>query len=152
MNTNKTNEIFGHALFIVGALKIVFTILVVMQLSTNLVAISNGGTVNGEYFPIFSTMLGSAQLILAVGSVIMIIVNSRNNPEVIGGYLIGLGALLLEFITPTILAFFVVFIECSLYMKAGSEIINKNSRYKKETKKSKRKVDASEEWFYSEKK
>ena len=129
MSIKKLNEIFGYGLFIVGALKILLVILVLIQVGTNITAIFNGGSVNSEYYPTLSTTIGFAQLILAFGSIIMIILNIKKQPEVITGYLWGLGALLIEFITPSIISFYAVFVECSMYMKAGTKIRNKNEPY-----------------------
>ena len=106
----RINEFFGYALFTVGALKILLVILILLQLGTNLTAIFNGGSANSEYFPTFGTALGYAQLILAFGSIIMIFINMKKQPQVITGYLWGLGAILIEFITPSIMAFFTLWI------------------------------------------
>ena len=57
----------------------------------------------------------------------MIILNVKKQPEVISGYLLGLGGVLIQIITPSIMSIFVVFIECGMYMKAGTKIKNKNN-------------------------
>lgn len=147
MNIKKINEIFGYGLFIIGVLKILLVILVLIQLGTNITAISNGGSVNSEYYPAFSITIGFAQLILAIGSIIMIILNIKKQPEVITGYLWGLGALLIEFITPSILSFYAVFVECGMYMKAGTKIRNKNTGSDKNYRKIKQDMKNTE-WFY----
>lgn len=147
MSVKKLNEIFGYGLFIVGALKILFVILVLIQVGTNITAIFNGGSVNSEYYPAFSTIIGFAQLVLAMGSIIMIILNIKRQPEVITGYLWGLGALLIEFITPSIMSFYAVFVECSMYMKAGTKIRNKNTGSDKNYRKIKQDMKNTE-WFY----
>lgn len=149
MNLKKTNEIFGYALFTIGALKILLIILVLLKLTTNLNSIVNGENVNSDYYPTLSTTIGAAQIILAVGSIIMIIVNIKKQPEVITGYLWGLGALLIEFITPSIISFYAIFVECCMYMKAGNKIRNKNSISSIEHKTSK-KIIKNTEWFYSD--
>lgn len=147
MSVKKLNEIFGYGLFIVGALKILFVILVLIQVGTNITAIFNGGSVNSEYYPALSTIIGFAQLVLAMGSIIMIILNIKRQPEVITGYLWGLGALLIEFITPSIMSFYAVFVECSMYMKAGTKIRNKNTGSDKNYRKIKQDMKNTE-WFY----
>lgn len=147
MSVKKANEIFGYGLFIVGALKLLLLILVVLQLGSNIISIFNGGNVNSEYYPTFSTAIGIAQIILAIGSIIMIIVNIKNQPGVIIGYLWGLGAFLIQFITPSIISFYVVFIECGMYMKAGSKIRKKNIGIDKNYRKIKQDMKNTE-WFY----
>lgn len=148
MNIRKTNEMFGYGFFMVGALKILLVVLVLVRLTTNLSSIFNSGNINSEYYPSFSMAIGYAQLILAFGSIIMIIVNIRKHPQVIPGYLWGLGALLIEFIIPPIMSFFTIFAECGMYMKAGSKIRNKNLSYEKEHNTTKNTIKNTE-WFYS---
>lgn len=147
MSIKKLNEIFGYGLFIVGTLKILLVILVLIQVGTNIAAIFNGESVDSEYYSTFSTIIGFAQLILAFGSIIMIILNIKRQPEVITGYLWGLGALLIEFITPSIMSFYAVFVECGLYMKAGTKIRNKNVGSDKNYRKIKQDIKNTE-WFY----
>ena len=73
------------------------------------------------YYPTFSFILGGAQILLAIGFIIMIFVNMINQPGVIPGYLWGLGAILIELITPSSIYIFVLFAECGIYMKAGQK-------------------------------
>lgn len=133
--------------FLVGALKILLVFLVLIQFGTNIIAIFNGGNVKDEYYSTFSTAIGFAQIILAIGSIVMIIVNIKKQPEVITGYLWGLGALLIEFIVPSIIYFYIVFIECGMYMKAGIKIRNKNVGSNKNYRKIKQDIKKTE-WFY----
>ncbi len=147
MSVKKVNEIFGYGLFIVGVLKILLVVLVLLQLGSNIIAIFNGANVNSEYYPVLSRTIGYAQLILAVGSIIMIILNIKKQPEVITGYLWGLGALLIEFIVPPIMSFYAVLVECGMYMKAGAKIRNKNIGSDKNHRKIKQDIKNTE-WFY----
>ena len=149
MNVSKINKILGYLLFIVGVLKILIAILVLIQMGNNITAIFNGGSGNSEYYPTLSITIGLVQIILALSSIIMIIVNANKQPKVIIGYLYGLGALLLEFIVPSILSFYFVFVESGLYMKAGNKIINTNLGYGREYKKNKEMIKNTE-WFYSQ--
>lgn len=84
---------------------------------------------------------------LAIGSVIMIIKNSKKQPEVITGYIIGLGAVFLELIMPRMFAVFGVFIECGMFMMGGTKIKNKNSSSNVSSKNTKQMVKNTE-WFY----
>lgn len=147
MSVKKWNEIFGYGLFFVGALKVLLVILVLIQFGINITSIFNGGDINSSSYSNFSTILGFAQIILAIGSIIMIILNIKKEPEVITGYLWGLGAILLEFIVPSFLAFYFVFVECGMYMKAGTKIINKNVGQDTNSRNIKQAVKNTE-WFY----
>ena len=151
MSIRKLNEIFGYGLFVVGALKLLLAVLVILQLGTNIAAIMNGENINTDTYANFSMTVALAQIILALGSIIMIFVNSKSNPEVITGYLLGLGAIMLEFITPSFLTIFMVFVQCGMYMKAGTKITNKNLSYKSEQRTSKKMIKNTD-WFYSERK
>ena len=126
MGFKKINEVFGYGLFVVGILKILLVILVIIQVGTNIIAVFNGGNVNADYYPVLSLIIALLQIVLAIGSIIMIILNTKKQPEVILGYLLGLGALLIELITPSIISFYIVFLVCSMYMKAGTKIRDKN--------------------------
>ena len=136
----KVNSFFGHALFFIGALKIIFSLLIIVQLFININSIFNGGSYGFRYFPIFSLLIGLTQLI-----------NMTNNPKVIPGYLLGLGALLIELFTPSMLYILVLFAECGMYMKAGSKIIRENSSFEIKSTKTSIKENPSKntEWFYS---
>lgn len=147
----KVNSFFGHALFFIGALKIIFSLLIIVQLFININSIFNGGSYGFGYFPIFSLLIGLTQFIIGAGSILMILLNMTNNPKVIPGYLLGLGALLIELFTPSMLYILVLFAECGMYMKAGSKIIRENSSFEiKSTKTSiKENTNKNTEWFYS---
>ena len=151
MNIKTVNEIFGYGLFGIGALKIVFTILVFFQMITNVnIALNGGDGTDYGYYPTFSVILGGAQILLAIGSIIMILVNSTIQPKVIPGYLWGLGAILIELIIPSSLYIFVLFAECGMYMKAGQKIRSNNEIYKDEFKpKTSKKTIKNTEWFYN---
>lgn len=133
----------------VGALKLLLTVLIILQLGTNIVAIMNGEDINTYTYANFSVIIGFTEIILALGSIIMIFVNIKHNSEVITGYLFGLGAIILELITPSFLIIFLVFVQCGMYMKAGTKIINKNINYKSEHRTSKKTIKNTD-WFYSE--
>ena len=75
----------------------------------------------------------------------MIIINMKKQPGVISGYLLGIGALLLEILLPSLILFFV---ECGMYMRAGIKIRNKNTVYELENKTSQRKIKKTD-WFYA---
>lgn len=151
MNIKTVNEIFGYGLFGIGALKIVFTILVFFQMITNVnIALNGGDGTDYGYYPTFSVILGGAQILLAIGSIIMILVNFTIQPKVIPGYLWGLGAILIELIIPSSLYIFVLFAECGMYMKAGQKIRSNNEIYKDEFKpKTSKKTIKNTEWFYN---
>ena len=147
MNTKKINEIFGYGLFIVGALKILLVVLVLTQVGTNIRDILNGGSANGEYYPMLGETIGYAQIVLAIGSILMIVLTIKKQPGVIVGYLWGLGALLIEFVTPLSMAFYAVFVQGSVYMKAGMKIREKNTGKDKNYKAIKQ-SKSNTEWFY----
>jgi hypothetical protein len=127
MNIKVLNKIFGYALFALGVIKILFTILILIQVGTIITAISSGENVAPENYVVFSWIIGFAQLILAFGSIIMIFLNINKKPGVITGYLLGLVALIIEIITPSILIIFIVFVQCGMYMRARTKIIKNNS-------------------------
>lgn len=150
ISIKKVNEFFGYTLCIVGISKIVLIILVLLKVSSNLVSIFNGEYIETDSYQMISTIIGSAQLILAVSSIVMIIINIKKQPEVITGYLWGLGALSIEFITPPIMLIFVIFAECGIYIKAGCKIRDKSLGYDRKNKTTKKMVQNTE-WFYADK-
>ncbi len=149
MNVKKVNEFFGYALFTLGTLKILLVVLILARLVTNLNDIFSGGSASYEYFPTLVTILNIAETILVLGSIVMIIFNMKKQKEVIIGYLLVLGAVLIGFITPSIMSIGVIFIQSAMYMKASSKIRNKNSLYKERSNPSKKMIKNTE-WFYSE--
>ena len=149
MNTRKIDQVFGYGLLAVGVLKSIFALLVIAQIIINFTVLMNGGYINSNYYPNFSAILGLTQIIIALGSIVMIFVNIKRRTEAILGYLLGLGALAIEFIIPSFLMVFVVFAQCSLYIKAGFELINQNTNYKYE-KRTNKKMIKDTDWFYTE--
>ena len=147
MDVKKWNEIFGYGLFSVGVLKALIIFLLIIQFGTNIAAVFNGRDIDSTSYNFFSTMIGYAQIVLAIGSIIMIILNVKEQPEIITGYLWGLGAILLELIVPAFLFIYLVFVECSMYMKAGSKIIRENAGQYTNNK-SRREIIKNTEWFY----
>ena len=150
MNLKTVNDLFGYGFFGIGASKIIFTILLFMRMFTNVNVAFNGGY-GGDYgyYPIFSVIIAWIQIIVTIGAVIMIFVNMKRQLELIPGYLLGIGATLLELITPSGIAIFVLFTECGMYMKAGN-IIKKRNLESKYIHKTSKKMIKNTEWFYSE--
>lgn len=123
----KTNEIFGYGYFVIGVIKIIILALGVIQFGTNVGNIVHGGEVeNSSFYSLLSVMVGFVQIAFAIGSIIMIILNKKKQPGIILGYLMGIGAVLIEFIVPPFLLLFFVIAECGLYMRAGTLIVKKN--------------------------
>lgn len=151
MKLKKVNDFFGMSLTIVGILKIVLIVLVMIESGNAAVALVSGGSYSGFNFKSFSVLIGYAQLILAGASIVMIFVNMKKYPGVIVGYLIGLGAIALEIILPSIIFFIYAFVECGLYIKAGNTIRNKEFKiFSIEEDKSVK--TESTDWFYGDKK
>lgn len=158
MSLRAVNQFFGYGLFGVGAAKVIFAILVFMQAFTTVSNILNGGSSAGYdyyyYYLIFSRILGGAQLLLAIGSIIMILINSTQQPSVLTGYLWGLGAILIEVIASSFeyIYIFVLFSECGMYMKGGQKIISNNESYRNEFReKTNKKRVKNTEWYYGNK-
>ena len=131
MNLKKVNDFFGFSLSLVGLLKVLLIVLIFVQSGFTAAAIVTGGNSNSIDFSTFSGILGIVQLVLAGCSIVMIFVNLKSNPDVISGYIIGLAAIGLELILPSIIYFLYVFVECSLYIKAGNKIRNKKLKFSK---------------------
>ncbi len=151
MKLKKVNDFFGMSLTIVGILKIVLIILVMIESGNAATALVTGKEYSGLSFTSFSRMIGYAQLILAVASIVMIFVNLKKYPGVIVGYLIGLGALALELILPSIIFFIYAFVECGLYIKAGNTIRNKEFKLFSIEEDNTAKTESTD-WFYGDKK
>lgn len=151
MNLKKVNDIFGISLSLVGLLKVLLIVLVMVQSGSIATSMVMGGEANTINLKPFSTFIGYMQLILAAGSIVMIFVNMKKFPEVILGYVIGLCALALEFILPSIIFFVYVFVECGLYIKAGNTIRNKEFKLFGVDNDSNVKVENTD-WFFNDKK
>lgn len=151
MNLKKVNDFFGISLSLVGFLKVLLIVLIFVQSGSIAASMVTGGTANTVDFSIFSKGIGIAQLILAVCSIIMIFVNIKFSPDVVAGYLIGLAAVGLELVLPSIIYFIYVFVECGLYIKAGNKIRNKSlSFFNISTSKSNEEMKESTDWFYKD--
>ena len=151
MNLKKVNDLFGISLSLMGFFKVLLIVLVMVQSGSAATALVTGGNAPEYSFETFSTILGLAQLVLAAGSIVMIFVNIKKYPDVIVGYIIGLFALALEFILPSIIFFVYVFVECGLYIKAGNIIRNKEFKLFGIDNDSNVNVESTD-WFYNDKK
>lgn len=151
MNLKKVNDFFGMSLSLVGLLKVLLTVLIFVQSGAAATAIVTGEEANIVDITWFSRGIGGAQLILAVCSIIMIFINLTYSPDVVVGYLMGLAAVALEFILPSIIYFLYVFAECGLYIKAGNKIRNKSSNFfSTSTSKTSKEKKKNTDWFYGE--
>lgn len=151
MKLEKVNDFFGISLSLVGFLKVLLIVLIFVQSGSAATAIVIGETASVADFSTFSQLIGIAQIILAVCSVIMIFINLKVSLDVVIGYLIGLGAVGLEIILPSIIYFAYVFVECGLYIKAGNKIRNKTlSLFNISTSKSNKEIKESTDWFYND--
>ena len=153
MSLKTANGIFGYGFYAVGAFKSIYIILIFLQMFTNInIALRGGDGTDYGYYPILGLILGGVELFLAIGSVIMIFVNSTTHPSVIPGYLCALGAVLLELIlSSTFIYILVVFLECGLYVKAGQKIVNDNEKYKEEYAHKTGPKPKNPEWYYGKK-
>ena len=153
MSLKTVNGIFGYGFYAVGAFKSIFTVLIFLQMFTNInIALNGGDGTNYGYYPTLSLILGGAQFFLAIGSIVMILVNSTTHPSVIPGYLWASGAVLLELIlSSTFIYILVVFLECGLYVKAGQKIVNDNEKYKDEYAHKTGPKPKNPEWYYGKK-
>lgn len=130
-----------------GILKALLVFLVFIQFGANINAIFNGGATDFDSYNTFSMLIGFSQIIFGIASIIMIVLNIKIQPKVIIGYIYGLGALLIEFITPSFLLLYFVFAECGLYIKAGAKIRKNNDGNYISNKKIKQAVKNTD-WFY----
>lgn len=151
MDLKKVNDFFWISLSIMGILKVILILLILVQSGTAATAMVTGGEQTEFSFSSFSRILGYGQIALAVCSVVMIIANIKKHPETIMGYIIGLLALVLEVILPSIVYFIYVFIECALYIQAGNIIRNKKLKLFSIEDDSGAKVESTD-WFYNDKK
>ena len=150
----KANQIFGYSLYALGAIKIILVVLMLFTLVANIGTITQGGNVNLFYtttaFVTFTIILGFVEIGLVIGSIVMIILNIKKCPEVIIGYVMGLGAVLTEFIFSGLIG---LFIQCGLYMKGGSKIVKINSNYSYNNgngpKTTKKQIEDTN-WFYED--
>ena len=154
MNLKTVNRIFGYGHFGMGAIKIIYTIFLLSQMVTNVNIALNGGEWSYGFFPIITEVINLAQILLTIGSVIMIFVNTIQQPKVIIGYVWGLGAMFLSFIIPSwpwlIIGTF--FIQCGMLMKAGTEIMSNSDTYKNEFRpKTSKKTIKNIECYYGKK-
>lgn len=147
MGIKEWNRIFGYGHFIVGASKIILIFL----LAPKILSILNGENVDISSDNFFATLIGFIQIILIIGSIVMIILNMKRQPKIITGYLLGIGAALIEFILPSFILIFFIIAECGIYMKAGNKIISVNEGIDDKTSKDKKQIMKDTEWFYGNK-
>lgn len=150
MNLKRTNEIFAYSFLTIGITRVLLLILILLQLVSNLSQIASGETIDYNYYQSFSGTIAVVQLILGISSIFMIIIHLKKRLEISLGYFYGLIAFLIAIFGPSLISFFSIFAEASMYIKAGSQIIKTNFTYN-DNKKNKKLIKDTD-WFYSEKK
>lgn len=135
------NNFLGWGLFFTGAAKLIYVVVVYMKMMTLISSMFSGNVTDINYYPMISGIIALAQLLFAILSIVMIFVNINKCSGVIKGYLVGLGALAMEFILPSFILFYLAVVECSLYMKAGSIIRKENENMALNSK--------DMDWFYN---
>ena len=154
MNLKTVNRIFGYGLFGVGAVKIIYTIFLLSQIATNVNSAFNGGEWNYGFFSLIIEVINLVQVLLMIGSAIMIFVNIKEQPKVIKGYAWGLGSMLVTYIIPSWpwLIIGTLILQCGMLMKAGTEIMSTSDTYKNEFKpKMSNKTIKNTEWYLGKK-
>lgn len=154
MNLKTVNRIFGYGLFGVGAVKIIYTIFLLSQIATNVNSAFNGGEWNYGFFSLIIKVISLVQVLLMIGSAIMIFVNIKEQPKVIKGYAWGLGSMLVTYIIPSWpwLIIGTLILQCGMLMKAGTEIMSTSDTYKNEFKpKMSNKTIKNTEWYLGKK-
>ena len=154
MNLRTVNRIFGYGLFGIGALKIIYTIFLLSQIATNVNSAFNGGEWNYGFFSLIIEVINLVQVLLMIGSAIMIFVNIKEQPKVIKGYAWGLGSMLVTYIIPSWpwLIIGTLILQCGMLMKAGTEIMSTSDTYKNEFKpKMSNKTIKNTEWYLGKK-
>ena len=152
MKLEKINDFFGISLSVAGFLKVLLIVLVFVTSGTAAAAMVTGGNANVTDLSWLSRTVAIIQLVLAACSIVMIFINLQKYPDAAVGYLIGLAAVGLELILPSIIYFCYVFVECGLYFKAGKKIRNKSMNLfsVSDTKSNKEKMESTD-WFYNDK-
>ncbi len=128
MNIKKINTICGYGYYILGAVKIIFFILLVLNIVTNVSIIMRGGNANTDNNQQIFMIIGFAEIGLAIVSFIMQFANLNKEPSISGGYALGIVAVLLEFILPSGILIFAIFSQCAIFMKAGQMIVKNNEK------------------------
>ena len=147
MNVKRVNEIIGCIIFGFAVTKTAYVLFVLTRVSFNLMKLLSNGNLNGNYFPILSTIISYAEMIVFVLSVIMAIINIKKQPELIKWYLLCIGAFALAIFTPPIIFIFFVIPQCVMYLNAGVKIRNGAIGVIKNYKKIKQDIKNTE-WFY----
>lgn len=126
IDVKKLNEIFGYVFLGVGSVKILLLVLAFLKFGTDVALIVKGGSATSGDYNTFSAILGFVEIILAIASIVMIILNAKRQTGAIVSYSLGIGALVLEFLIPSSLSILFVFVEVGMYLKAGNNLLKKD--------------------------
>ena len=110
----------------VGSAKILLLVLAFLKFGTDVALIVKGGSATSGDYSTFSVMVGFVEIILAIASIVMIILNAKRLAGAIVPYSLGIGALVLEFLIPSSLSILFVFVEVGMYLKAGNNLLKKD--------------------------
>ena len=150
MGLKKANLYFGYAFYTIGVLKLIQSIFWMVSAFSGVSNVLSGGNVDFGTLNLFVNIVQYLQIFISIGSIVMLISNLKNQPKVVIGYAIVIGDFILYFIMPKfILMYYVLFIECAVFAKAGKNVLNANAEYGPIRKIDKTAIKNSE-WFYSE--
>ena len=150
MDVKSLNRIFGYSLYGIGAAKAILFIIILMTVGTNFNLIKDGGNVDLSLYQMFARVIAIIQLIVAIGSFVMIVLNIKVQPKTIIWYIWALIALGLEIILPSLIMVFFIFAEIGMYMNAGRKILKADGMEVGSSNKDVKKTLESTAWFYED--
>lgn len=149
MKIKGINEILGYIYFVLGAVKLMYIIVIVFKTITYIQSIFSGGNAILDIYKYetFSTILGGIELVLGAVAIVMLILNITKGTQVILPYLLNIFAVLIQF--SPILTFWLTVSACGIYMKQGSRIVKLNKGEVTKLSRVSKQVNDTD-WFYNE--
>ena len=156
MKLNKFNMFMGYFLHALGIFKMIALAIAMLYALTMISSISQGNEVfyNQQLGKVenLSAALGFIHIFALISSIVMIFVNSKDNTEVISGYGMAIGAVILNIVfsaIPFIIRILFYAGECALYTKAGDRILK--ARKSKDIRRKNTPQEIKEtDWFYNQ--
>lgn len=151
MKISNINEMFGNALLAYGVIKIVFVFIALINAIGILIGTGSGSNIV-EVIESVSNILSVVWIIIIIGSLIMLIINKKNDTRVTKGYTTALVTGVIETIIPSIylIDIFINIFICMEYIKSGKKIKEDNGNYYSNNNLSNKTIAKKSEWFYSD--
>lgn len=143
MKLKKVNYFFGTSIILIGILRVLEVAFIILN-----IFVKNNDI---DILSWIATPITWFHIIIMLGSIVMVFLNMKEYPNIMGGYLLALFAFFLELVFSGLLIMVYAFFESAMYLKAGTLIREKDFDFFSSNEKNNKKKVEETNWFFEDK-